>query len=94
MWLTPEKEAQVRAKLKLPAKLQGILMVNQVPGTPAFNTLQGDPGLLVAIDNAPLDGSLQSYCKAVQGNQSDDTATFTFAFPGQQKLIDVKLAFG
>ena len=82
----------MRKKVGLPTSVPGMLAINGVPGSDAFRTIEG-PALLVAIDNVPVDGSMESYCKAAQGYSSDDSATFTFFAPKQSKAVDVKMAF-
>ncbi len=85
-------EQAKRRKVGLPTSVPGMLVVNGVPGSDAFSTIEG-PALLVAIDNVPVDGSMESYCKAAQGYSTDDNATFTFFAPKQTRAVDVKMAF-
>jgi serine protease Do len=85
-------DAATRARYRFPANMRGMVAVNGVPGSDAFKAITG-PALLVAIDNVPVDGTMESYCKASQGYSTDDSATFTFFTPGQSQLVNVKLAF-
>jgi serine protease Do len=86
------EDAALRKRLRLPTDVRGMLAVNGVPGSDAYSTVKG-PVLLVAIDNAPVDGTMESYCKATQGYSTDDSATFTFVAPNATKAVNVKMAF-
>ncbi len=89
---TPAEARALRTRLRLPPDTPGLLAVNAVPGSQAFSVVEA-PMLLTAIDNIPMDGTLQTYCRAVEGRFTDDTANFTFQTGVGTQPVQRRLAF-
>lgn len=80
--------------LGLPNDVPSLLITHAVAGTPAAAAGLGEePALVVAIDGKPLDGTFRSYCEAVEGAQSGDTATFSVIRPGETEPEEVEVGF-
>lgn len=89
---TAAEDRALRTRLKLPPDTPGMLVVNGVPGSQAASAVDA-PLLLTAIDNIPMDGTMTSYCRAVEGRSTDDTANFTFQAGVGTQPVQRRLAF-
>ena len=77
--------------LALPAQ-DGIVISHSVPGTSAADAGLGQqPSLLVAVNGAPIEGFLQSYCDAVGSAASGETLTYSVIESGSQRTVDVQV---
>lgn len=71
----------------------GLLITNVVPGTPAAEAGLAAPALLVAIDGAPIDGTLRSYCAAAGNGKRGASATLSVIPAGSTEPVDVQVGF-
>ena len=73
---------------------QGILAMGTVPGTPAQRAgLDRGPVLITAINGTRLDSRLESYCAAVRGVRSGQTAALSVISGSRSRSRRVRLAF-
>ena len=88
--------AKILALLGLP-NVPGLLVLEAVPNTEAADAgFGGQPRLITAIDDHPMDGTLKAYCAAVGGKTSGQSAKFTVVSAtgaGQATQSDIDLHF-
>jgi S1-C subfamily serine protease len=91
--LSPSDPSQL-ATLGLPSAQPRLAITNAVPGTPGANAGLGNaPALLIAINGQTMDGSVPTYCNAVDGIKSGDTATLQIIRAGQTTPETVTVGF-
>ncbi|HWH14959.1 MAG TPA: trypsin-like peptidase domain-containing protein [Miltoncostaeaceae bacterium] len=70
----------------------GLFVDNIVPGSPAAQVNFPKPSYIVAINGQSLDGTLQSYCNAVQSGPGD-AATFSILTSSTGTPVDIRVPF-
>jgi S1-C subfamily serine protease len=80
--------------LGLPADTPGLVVAHVAKGSPAETAGFGQfPVLVLAINGTAVDNTLPSYCRAVRGIESGDTATFTVVAQGDTQTQDIDVEF-
>ena len=83
--------AQDVTQFDLPAQ-PGIIISHVVPGTSAEEAGLGQrPSLLVAVNGAPVEGNLQSYCDVAGDVASGESITYSVIEPGARTSTNVEL---
>jgi S1-C subfamily serine protease len=86
----PTSEAQL-TNLGLPANA-GLILTSPVEGTEAAAAgLGNQPQLLASVNGVPVDNTLPSYCKAVEGVGSGETITMSIYESGSTTTRDVEV---
>jgi S1-C subfamily serine protease len=70
----------------------GLFVDNIVPGSPAAQVNFPKPSYIVAVNGQTIDGSLPSYCAAVQAGPAD-AATFTVLTSSTGTPVDIRVPF-
>jgi len=89
-YIVSEDQAPVLREAGLPLR-PGLLVTSSVPGSNAAEEGFGEfPVLITEVNGEEMDGSLPTYCDAVNDGEGQDEATFTVATPdGQTREVTV-----